>query len=103
MDSSGGRKWAKGPYRVFLADNGFHIIGIGDRNAKGITDCGFGVWGGGDAESLATANLLAAAPALFEALEAIHRELVRQEINFGPLIADAEDALSQASGKRESQ
>ena len=36
---------------------------------------------------------------LFAALKAIHQELVRQDIKFGPLIADAEAALVRASGE----
>lgn len=96
MSTDGQRKWAKGPYRVFLANNGFHVIGIGDRNGKGITDCGFGVWGGGDAESLATANLLAAAPALFEALEQARREWGAFTSLSGETLVQMDAALSLA-------
>ena len=48
------------------------------------------------ANGMANARLIAAAPDMFEALRAIHEQLVKQDINFGPLIADAEAALSKA-------
>lgn len=58
-----------GPWRVYRATAGHHVIGIGTAvSGGGITDGGFGVWGGGDAESLANATLIAAAPDLLETL-----------------------------------
>jgi hypothetical protein len=57
-----------GPWKVYLAKTGFHVIGIGASDGMGITDGGFGVWGGGDAESLANATLIAASPELLSAL-----------------------------------
>lgn len=51
-----------GPWKVFTDPTGTKIIGIGELNGAGVTDCGFGIWRGGDAECLANARLIAAAP-----------------------------------------
>lgn len=47
-------------------------------------------------EIRANARLIAAAPDLLAVTRAFHRECITQGINFGPLIADAEAALSKA-------
>jgi hypothetical protein len=52
-----------GPWRVFTTTHG-KVIGMGERTGEGIADCGFGVWRGGDAEAVANAHLMAAAPEL---------------------------------------
>lgn len=52
-----------GPWEVFRTLNGEAMLGIGDRNAEGVFDCGFGVWRG-EGERDANANFIAAAPAL---------------------------------------
>lgn len=52
-----------------------------------------------DEEIEANIDLIAAATELLEALVAIHRELVNQNINFGPLVADAEAAIAKAEGR----
>ena len=65
-----------GPWKVFLSPNGQRVIGVGDRNAGGITDQGDvstndqGVWRSGP-EKIANAYLIAAAPDMLAALEAI--------------------------------
>ena len=53
-----------GPWTVFTNPDGTKIVGIGDRNAEGVTDCGFGIWRGGSEEALANAHLISAAPDL---------------------------------------
>jgi hypothetical protein len=68
MDKPG---YTPGPWRVFTTTDGSKLIGIGELNGGGITDCGFGVWRGGDAEAIANARLIAAAPDLIEALQDI--------------------------------
>lgn len=47
-------------------------------------------------EDASNGPLLAAALDLLMALQALHRECVRQDIKFGPLIADAEAAIAKA-------
>ena len=56
-----------GPWRVFDGADHF-IIGIGELNGDGITDCGFGIWRGKSEEAQANARLIAAAPDLLAAL-----------------------------------
>lgn len=60
-----------GPWKVFTTKDGNKVIGIGDVNAEGVADCGFGVWRGGDAEALANAKLMAAAPEMLAALKQV--------------------------------
>ena len=59
-----------GPWKLFTTPDGGRIVGIGDVNAEGVTDCGFGLWRDGP-EMMANAQLIAAAPDLLEALEGI--------------------------------
>lgn len=47
----------------------------------------------------ADARLIAAAPELLALLKGLHSELVRQQINFGPYIADAEALIAKAEGR----
>lgn len=61
-------KFTAGPWRVFTTTGGNKLVGVGEQTGEGITDCGFGLWGGGDAEAIANAHLIAAAPDLYEAL-----------------------------------
>lgn len=70
--------YTKGPWKVFTTKSGTKLVGIGELNGDGIADAGFGVWRGGDAEAIANARLIAAAPDLVEAL----RDLVsdREEV-----------------------
>ena len=66
-------KFTPGPWKVFRASDGRFILGVGDKNAGGITDGGdvatndLGIWRSG-AERDANAALIAAAPELYEAL-----------------------------------
>lgn len=66
-------QFTPGPWKVFRAKNGV-VIGVGDREAGGITDCGDvstndqGVWRSGK-ERDANARLIAAAPELFAELQ----------------------------------
>jgi hypothetical protein len=46
----------------------------------------------------ANAKLIAAAPDLLAVVQAFHRECLRQNILLGPLVGDAEAALSKATG-----
>jgi hypothetical protein len=64
----GERKHTVGPWRIFRSTDGQKIIGIGELNGAGVTDCGFGTWRDG-AEQEANARLIAAAPELLEALD----------------------------------
>jgi hypothetical protein len=98
-------KHTPGPWKVYMATTGFHVIGIGKASdGQGITDGGFGVWGGGDAESLANARLLAAAPDLLEALselvEVLRKEAPGTALNnhrFDALGIKANDAIRKAA------
>lgn len=47
----------------------------------------------------ADARLIVAAPEMLELLKSLHTELVRQKINFGPIIADAEALIAKAEGR----
>ena len=51
------------------------------------------------AEAFANANLISAAPELLDALSKLTAECVKQSINFGPLIADAQVAIAKAEGR----
>ena len=74
-------KYTPGPWKVFKARDGHNIIGIGDINGEGITDCGFGVWRGDSIEALANATLIAAAPDLLEALKNLAEQI--QQVSDG--------------------
>ncbi|MGC4002843.1 MAG: hypothetical protein QM811_06815 [Pirellulales bacterium] len=50
-----------------------------------------------DGERDANAKLIVAAPELYEALKVIVAQIHAQEINFGPLTADAEEAIRKAT------
>lgn len=52
-----------------------------------------------DAECEANAHLIAAAPDLYVALDAIVTAIKEQDIRFGPLTWDAEQALAKARGE----
>jgi hypothetical protein len=64
-------KHTPGPWRIFTNTDGSKLIGIGELTGDGIADCGFGLWRGGEAEAIANARLIAAAPEMFEALQDI--------------------------------
>lgn len=95
-------KHTPGPWKVYRAENG-KIIGIGvDRpgdedHAAGITDPGFGLWGGED-EKAANARLIAAAPDLYAALEGL-LSLVHEGDALDPQVYAAQDALAKARGR----
>jgi len=78
-DLNGSERFTPGPWRIFWAkdalgiENSHQIIGIGELNGAGITDCGFGVWRGGDGEAIANAHLIAAAPEMYRYLEIINK------------------------------
>lgn len=59
-------KFTRAPWKVFRASNG-KLLGIGDADGGGITDAYGGLWRSGK-EMEANANLIAAAPELYEAL-----------------------------------
>lgn len=87
-------KHTPGPWVIDGKNNGGPIIrsradGAYIARANGMPD---------PLETEANAYLIAAAPELYEALRAIRDELVRQDIKFGPLIADADVALAKAEG-----
>lgn len=63
----------------------------------GLTICY--VHDGAICDAIANARLIAAAPELLDLLKGIHSELVRQGINFGPYIADAESLIAKAEGR----
>jgi hypothetical protein len=70
---SGG--WTPGPWKVFRVESGPNrgkLLGIGDAQAGGVTDAFGGLWRSGK-EMDANACLIAAAPDLLAALEALVR------------------------------
>ena len=71
-----------GPWRVFTTPDGRKLIGIGDVEGAGVTDCGFGLWGSGD-ELHANARLIAAAPDLLDSLDPDTLEAIADEITQG--------------------
>ena len=91
-------KFTSGPWRVFTTKDGSKLVGVGEQTGEGITDCGFGMWGGGDAEALANAHLIAASPDLYEALKE-----ARIALNGGPitegLCHQVDAALAKAEGQ----
>jgi hypothetical protein len=86
-------KWTPGPWRVFTTPDGRDMIGIGEATGEGVVDCGFGVWRSGD-EKLANAHLIAAAPALYEALAKMV-DVFGVQFTDG-LLSHEEDALADA-------
>lgn len=87
-----------GPWRVF--DNADHfIIGIGELNGDGITDCGFGIWRGKSEEAQANARLIAAAPDLLAVLpDLLDHYLTCYDGNYDQLATDARAAIAKAEG-----
>jgi hypothetical protein len=68
---TGRAKFTPGPWRVFMSPSGHKVVGIGEGTGDGIADCGFGIWRHGRPEHLANAHLIAAAPDLYAAIEAL--------------------------------
>lgn len=91
----GGAKHTAGPWRVFTSTSGFRLIGIGELNGTGVADCGFGVWRGGSEEAMANARLIAAAPDLLEALEALRLQALQSDVN-NPANEWGREALAMA-------
>ena len=54
-------KATPGPWKAFKTTDGRKLLGIGDANAEGVFDVGFGVWRDGD-ERDANADLIANSP-----------------------------------------
>ncbi len=108
-------KHTAGPWEITSISQNTGNIGVGHKeqriliaevtNAASFGDMLVGAMnrGGGGFEQddchtqFANARLIAAAPDLLTVLVAIREQLVRQGINFGPLIADAEAAISKAT------
>jgi hypothetical protein len=101
MDKPG---YTPGPWRIFTNTDGSKLIGIGELTGDGIADCGFGLWRGGEAEAIANARLIAAAPDLVEALQNILLcPAILDELNgdneTNNAVAKARAALSKALGE----
>lgn len=98
-------KFTPGPWKVFRASDGRSILGVGDKNAGGITDCGdvstndLGLWRSGT-ERDANAALIAAAPAMYDALESAigAMEVLGHPKNYGALLK-AQKVLAAARGE----
>lgn len=96
-------KGTPGPWNVFRTPDGQVILAIGDINAEGVVDCGFGLWRSGEEKSAnaqaisATPDFIAAAGPLVSALDptAMDNELV--EVRAGDIKALAA-ALNKAIG-----
>lgn len=94
-------KHSPGPWSVYTSPDGSKLVGIGDSNAEGVADCGFGIWRGGDAEAIANARLIAAAPDLLEALKEARTQLEQYEaVETGEDYCDLQinAAISKAEG-----
>lgn len=57
-----------GPWKAIITKDGRKLVGVGQENGEGVTDCGFGIWAWGEPEAIANARLIAAAPDMLEAL-----------------------------------
>ena len=79
-------RFTPGPWQVFTTADGRSLLGVGDRNSTGISDCGdvttndLGIWRSGK-ERRANAALIAAAPALYEALHGLFIQALQSELN----------------------
>jgi hypothetical protein len=60
--------YTKGPWKVFSTTNGLHVLGIGDKDAGGITDANGGLWRS-DPERKANASRIVACVNACEGLD----------------------------------
>jgi hypothetical protein len=101
-----GLKATPGPWKVFRASNG-KLLGIGDAEAVGVTDAFGGLWRTGK-EMEANADLIAASPDLYAALETFvtdYVDLVESgdagfwDAETEPKVIAARAALAKARGE----
>lgn len=89
------------PWKIYRAENGT-LLGIGDRDARGVTDYQGGFWGSG-ANKRANINLIAAAPELYRELSELVEWLEDHQRDFecdvDKLVESARAALAKSRGE----
>lgn len=105
------KKWTSGPWVVEECggaehdksrfENGAYQVFSNDCNYHAVADCSCNHTCRDEGECMANANLIAAAPELYEALEDLFKEITADEYksSLRPELAQAARALSKARGE----